>query len=510
MTNGSSPSADILKRSVTQADHLSVAQGGAGFLLNFTVPVYGPGGGSDLPPYWSPGRDQILRLSIHLESMWASALGKVTTKIAAQGWELKDSDESDLRVKRGQQLYLNADNGGGWVTFISRHLRDFLTTDNGAFIEIVRASAAAGSKILGLVHLDSLRCLRTADPDIPVIYRDRLGGYHEMREHEVLLFTDMASPTETFNGVGFCAASRAYRTIYKLAAMELYEYEKVSGSGATALEFVQGVTEASLRSALVTAESQQVAKGAVYYKGSVVIPLLGDTPAHRVSIPLKSLPDGFDLEKERDNAYLIYANAIGVPVQDIKPLSGQGLGTGTQTVILAEAEDGQGMAAWRKQWLHAQNERVLPETTTFAWSTNDVRDQKSKADVQLVRTQARAAAITSQEITPAQALQMGVDAGDIPREFLPVDQTPGGALDDTEKPLAAIGVPVPTAPNGTPLPATDPRFADLHAALARLGGLVPGSGAITAKAHDPYADVRDLLDEDEATALASEVSDANG
>jgi hypothetical protein len=335
-----------------------------------------------------------------------------------------------------------------------------------------------------------------------------------MQEHQVLTFADMASPTETFNGVGFCATSRAYRTIYKLAALELYSYEKISGSGATSLEFIQGVTEASLKSALVTAESQQVAKGAVYYKGSIVITLLGDTPARRVSIPLKSLPDGWDLEKERDNAYLIYANAIGIPVQDVKPLSGQGLGTGTQTIILAEAEDSQGLAAWRKQWVHGQNERVLPETTTFSWATNDIRDQKSKAEVQLVRTQARAAGVASQEITPAQALQMGVDAGDIPREFLAVDETPGGTLDDTEKPVSDTPAVVPTAPNGTPLPTTSPAFADLHAALARLTGAgqaMPGGMAMKAAedAHDPYADVADLIefDEDEAAVLAEEVSD---
>lgn len=507
MTNGTVP-ADVLAKSVTRDDHVPISRGGANFLLNFMTPVGGIASGSDLLPYWSPARDMILRLSIHLEAMWSAAIGKAITKIAAQGWEVKDSGESTMRVNRAQNLYLNAD-GQGWISFMNRHLRDFLTTDNGAFVEIVRATPAAGSKVLGLMHLDSLRCLRTADPEIPLIYRDRLGGEHQMKDYQVLMFTDMASPTETYNGVGFCAASRAYRTIYKLAAMELYGYEKVSGSGATSLEFVQGVTETSLKSAMIIADGTQVARGAVYYKGSIVIPLLGDTPASRVSIPLKSLGDGFDLEHERENAYLVYANAIGIPVQDIKPLSGQGLGTGTQTVILAEAENGEGLASWRKQWTHAQNERVLPETTTFAWATNDVRDQKSKADVQLVRTQARAAAIGSQEITPAQALQMAVDAGDVPREFLAVDETPGGALDDSEKPVADLSVMTPTAPNGTPLPATAGPLADLQAAMARLTGVQPV--ATKAVAHDPYADVREfLLDEDEAAALANEVSDATG
>lgn len=492
MTNGNSP--DILKRSVTRADHLDVGQGGAGFLLNFTAPVYGPQGGTDLPPYWSPARDMVLRLSIHLEAMWASAISKAITKVAAQGWQVEDADNSDRRVNRGQALYLNADNGAGWVTFISRHLRDFLTTDNGSFVEVVRASAAAGSKILGLMHLDSMRCLRTADPDIPIIYRDRMGGEHEMRDHQVLMFSDMASPTETFNGVGFCATSRAYRTIFKLAAMELYGYEKASGSGATSLEFIQGVTEASLKSAIVVADNQMVQKGAVLYKGSIVIPLLGDAPATHLSIPLKSLPDGFDLEVERKNAYLIYANAIGLPVQDIQPLSGQGLGTGTQSVVLAEAEQGQGLAAWRKQWEHSQNQKVLPESTTFSWSVNNVRDQQGKADVLLTRTQARAAAVASLELTPAQALQIAVDVGDAPREFLPEDLTAGDALDDSEKPLGDT-IPQPTAPNGTPLPPADPRFADVFAALARMK-----------EAPDPYADVRDLLmsSAEEAALLADE------
>ena len=52
----------------------------------------------------------------------------------------------------------------GWVPFLNMHLRDYLLTDNGAFVEVVRASAASGSRIIGPAHLDSARCTRTADP----------------------------------------------------------------------------------------------------------------------------------------------------------------------------------------------------------------------------------------------------------------------------------------------------------------------------------------------------------
>lgn len=490
MTNG------VLPKSVTAGDHASVRQNGmaAGYFM-FSVPVFGPATGTDLVPYWSSVRDAQLRRSIHLESMWASALNKAITKVSARGWEIKDTDESSLRTKRGQQLLLNAENNQGWVSFVGRHLRDYLTTDNGAFVEIVRASPAAGSKILGLMHLDSLRCIRTGDPDYPVIYRDRLGREHLLRSYQVLMFVDMPSPEETYNGVGFCATSRAYRTIYKLAAMEQYLYEKASGSGATGLVFLQGVSPTSYETAMKSADNEQVSKGAYYYKGKVVVPVLGDTEIKEVEIPLKDLPDGFDLEQERKNAYLIYANAIGVPVQDIQPLSGQGLGTGTQTVILAEAEEGQGMAAWAKQWEHHANEDVFPETTTFAWSERDLRDQKAAADIALVRAQARAAQIASGEITAGIALQIAVDVGDVPKEFLPEDLTPGDALQDDEK----------QDPNPVPVGETPAAVVDPNAPP------VEEPPPIVTKDHDPYADVRELLiDEDEAAALADEVRDADG
>lgn len=495
MSNGNG----VLAQSVTRDDHPNVKQNGMGAgLFRFIVPVFGPATGTDLPVYWSPQRDHVLRRSIHLESMWAAAVGKAITKICAQGWEVEDSDESTLRAKRSQQLLLNAEHNQGWVQFTNRHLRDFLTTDNGAFVEIVRASPAAGSKILGLVHLDSTRCIRTGDPDFPVIYWDRMGRYHELRDYQVLSFVDMASPDDVYRGVGFCAASRAYRTIYKLAAMEQYLYEKASGSGATGIVFIQGVSQTSFETAMQSAQNQQVQKGAYYYMGTVAIPVMGDTPIEKVVIPLKDLPDGFDLEKERDNSYLIYANAIGIPVQDIKPLSGQGLGTGTQTVILAEAEEGQGLASWRKQWEHHMNEDVFPETTTFSWATKDLRDQQMQASTQLIRAQARAAQIGSGEITPAIALQIAVDIGDVPPEFLPTDATPDDTLADDEK---AETEPIGTAAQQTPLAAP----AGQQPAAAPQQS-VTGVQPLATKA---YADVADLIefDEDEAAALADEVSD---
>lgn len=438
---------NLAKYSVTAADHANSNDG----MLQIVLGPIGTFGQerAGLPPWWSPARDMILSTSLDLEAMWASAVYKAITKKTARGWKISDANESGLRIQRTQDLLHGVD-GTGWVPFMSRHLQDYLTTDNGAFVEIVRASGAAGSKILGLVHLDSLRCTRTGDPLRPVLYRDDTGAEHTLRDYQVLAFADMPSPRQTFHGVGRCAASRAWETIVKLAAVETYFREKVSGTRNLAIHLVSGITKPQLHNALAQADAESAQKGHLVYRGAVLIPGL-DTSASNVNvvtIPLAEIPDGFQVEQERRDAYLRYANALGVPVQDIQPLSGQGLGTGTQTEILDEAAAGQGIAAWDAQWEHALSFRVLPATTTFTFATNDIRDQKAQAEVAKLRADERAARIASRELTVEEARQLAVDSGDLPAAMLAApDETPGGALYDDQKlaePVAAEDLPAPT------------------------------------------------------------------
>lgn len=461
---------DVIRRSVTAEDHSTAGRAMPPMFFvtptMYSIPRY-----ADLLPYWSRDRDFQLRGTVHRESMWAAAIGKAITKRAALGWTIADTDDSKVRTQRAQQLYLHADAGRGWVRFIQRHLRDYLTTDNGAFVEIVRASAGVGSRILGIVHLDSCRCTRTDDPARPVLYRDRIGREHVLRDHQVLTFADMPESGEQYNGVGMCAASRAWYTIAKLSALEQYGYEKLTGDGATEITFLHGLQPQQLQDAIRSTDEQKAAKGAVYYKGKIVVPVMGDVPLSEVTIGLKNVPDGFDPKQIEDRANVIYANAIGVPVQEVAPLSGQGLGTGTQSVILAEEAEGYGLAAWGKDWEQQQNEKILPESTTFSWTnTHDLRDQKAQAEVKQMRATTRASQINSGEISPAIARQLAVDAEDIPRELV-ADVTPGGQLSDDQKPVdtpvnpALAGqYPLPTEPAGGPrggqLPAGIPRAKD--------------------------------------------------
>ena len=509
---------DLIKKSVTAGDYAPNPYAGPSGLMFFYPTAYSGPQYAPLPAWWSVRRDFALRATVHRESMWASAIYKAITKTAALGWEIQDSTDSKLRTKRGQDIYLTALAGmhRGWVPFVSMHLRDYLLTDNDAFVEIIRASSAAGSRIMGIAHLDGARCTRTGDADIPVLYSDRLGKLHEMKWYQVMSFADMPDPSETWNGVGLCAASRAFLTIAKLAALEQYVYEKAAGDGATELTFIKGISASSMESAILTADGEQKRKGAAYYKGKIVVPVMGDTSLEEVTIPLKNVPDGFDAKQERDNAYVIYANAIGVPVQDIQPLSGQGLGTGAQTIVLAEDAEGMGLASWRNDWNHKQNEYILPDTTTFSWSNrHDTRDQKADAEVKNLYADAILKLVGNPTapgvVTNAQGLNLAVDWSVVPAEYMPSseDATPGGVLGDDDKPTAPVQLTLPlvTPPAPVaPVPAAPVTKAQRRANRQRWDGhqWVPDP-PVTKVTKD--TDVAALIDDqlDAALALVSRV-----
>jgi hypothetical protein len=427
---------DVINRTVTKNDQGDVSVGsGYPTIINLysgefagIVPLP-----SSIPVGWSQYVDRILRSTIYHESMWAGAVRKAITKEVARGFTCEDNG-SNRRKERAQELLLQSDCGQGWVQFCEKLLRDFILTDNGAFVEIVRATSARGSRIIGLMHLPSSRCTRTGDPDYPIIYRDLAGSEHAMRDYQVLTFSDMPRSDLSYFGVGFCSAHAAYATIYKLAGLERYFSEKITGSRALSLKFIKGMNKITLDNAILTAEAGASAKGYSVFMGNIIVPIPGEIPLELIDVPLADVPDGFDPETERKRADVIYANCLGVPLQDLQPLSGQGLGTGTQSIILAEESEGYGLSAWRRDWIHKINTHVFPNATTFAFAnTNDLRDRKAIADVNAIVSKTYCDLVDKGIITPAQALQLLADNKVIPIEFVPVDETPDTSLDDDEK-----------------------------------------------------------------------------
>jgi AraC-like DNA-binding protein len=424
---------EIISHSVTASDVMEYQGKG---VVNFVMPYFWTSPRvfalpTDLPPYWSYQRDVILRNTILYEaSYWGSAVGIAINKVAAQSFDI----EGDVprRIVDAQNLLVQW-SGDSYVRGMSKLMLDYLTTDNGAFVEIVRQSSAAGSKIVGLVHLDSLRCQRTGDPETPILFRDLVGGLHELKDYQVMEFTDMPDPGYSWLGVGHCAAERAYDQIYKMAGVTRTVNEKITGSGAHQMAFISGMSNNQMSQVIATAQSEAQAKGLLYYQGTIIVAAQGDLPVDTKTLQLRGLPENFDQKETLDEALLSYANALGLVLTDLQPLSGQGLGTGKQAEVLEDKAQGRTIAAFRKMFTHAMNEWVMPDKTTFAFMERDLRDEQQRAAVEDTRETTRGKMIASGEVTAQEARQLAVDAGDLPKEFITVDTTGGQSLGDEEQ-----------------------------------------------------------------------------
>lgn len=448
-SNGNGNEQIVDKRSVIKGD-VFPAMPGTG-VFNFLIPAFG---GAYLvknlppdPPPYSPNnkyRDTLLSITPSIEGMWASAVNIAVTKIAGREY---DFDGPDAQIKRMYDLFDECENGQGLIRFASFLAQDYFTTDNGGWAAIERASDNYKAEIAGFYHLDSLRVWRTGDPNIPIYYYDLLGQYHALKWYECFNIVSMPSSRAGFYNSGRCAAARAFRHIRKLTGLDIYFDEKITGDGYTEMEFIQGVTLQQLKDAITAGDEDAKAKGVIYYKGKLVIPILTDVPMSQVTIPLKSVPEGFDREKEEESAHLVYAKTLGIAPIDVNPrLTSRGsLGIGATNQIIDDNVKGYGQADFDTQFTRAVNRLIVPSRTTFAWAYDDIRDQKQRAEVSGLRATERATRISSQEITPAQAQQLAFDAGDLPAELLQVgDVTIDNSVSSEEKPEQQLADDQPT------------------------------------------------------------------
>jgi hypothetical protein len=440
------------RRSVTSGDFIETnpqTTGGGVWVWNVVDPgsMTSPAPGLPQRTVSTWNADAILSATLDLEDMWSGSINQAVTKIAVRGWEISDSDDSTRRTQRGQDLIMNFGGVACYRSELNKLVQDFLLTRNGCFMEVERESRSPASRPRALYHLDSLRCRRTGNQDYPVVYWDLSGHWHALRAADVIYFADMPSPRANLYGIGRPAAERAFKTIVKLAAVETYFREKITGSRALKLVFISGVTKGQLEGAQTTANAEQERRGLTVFKGAIMVPTQTDTTINIAEVDLASVPDGFNVDAERKDAYLRYANTIGVPAQDIQPLSGQGLGTGTQSMILDEGAEGRGIAIFPKLFEDKINWLLMPKTTTFIIKTNDTRDRKAEIEVKqaeatLVMT-LRGTEQAPGVLTSDQALNMLTDAGIVPKEFLPTDVTPEGTVTDSGEQSKPAGEAAP-------------------------------------------------------------------
>lgn len=370
------------------------------------------------------GRDRQLRGFWPSEPLLAAAVYSMAVRMAVMDWSIVGADPEKPRPKNTiravERMLRNADRGNGWQVFVVKVMTDVYTQDNGGFIELIRTKNRPDSPVIGIAHLDSARCFRTGNPEVPVIYLDRQGREHKMKWWNVVTVEDMPSPVETMYGAQLCAVSRALRAAQIIRDIAVYKKEKVSGQFARAVHFLSGLTRQNIQDALKLAEENAWNMNLTRYIQPIIVPTIDpQAQLNHVQVDLASLPDGFDEETTLKWYVTQLAITFGVDYQEFAPLAGGALGSGQQSEILHLKSRAKGPAMSIQIFEHIFNDcGIIPNIVKFGLNSEDALANAERAKARYERGRDRSLRVDSGELDIEGARQMAVLDGDVPIELV--------------------------------------------------------------------------------------------
>jgi len=369
-------------------------------------------------------RDAELR-ELWIEEPWlASTVYSVTVRNASFKWEIRGRDPSKKppksTIEAVTKMLQASDRGRGWESLILKTCQDMLTTDNGAFWELIRATKSPSSPVVNIAQLDSARCTRTGDPRYPVIYADRFGREKVLRWWEVQTIEELPSPVENMFNAQVCAVSRALLSAEYLRDVQVFKHEKVAGGTPQSIDFIGGVTEHMIQSNLELAEEGRLNRGLYRYFGPIIV--AGINPEVSLShehIDLAALPDSFDEDITIKWYIAQLAAAFGVDYQELAPLMTGNLGSSQQSEILHLKTRGKGPALFMTLLENVLNNNgILPRNVKFEFKEQDLRSEREKAEAMFTRSKGRSMMLKSGEIDAQAARELAVLAGDLPEHMV--------------------------------------------------------------------------------------------
>ena len=401
-------------------------------------------------------RDQQLRQFWPTEHYLAGSISTTTQRYAALDWAL---DGPPQVVRHYQEVLEGCQFGKGWGEMMSMVCLDLFTQDNGAFIEIVRASDDPLSPVVSLNHLDAGQCVRTGRRDTPVMYTDINGDQHLLKYYQVAPLTELPAPLDRMRGMQYCAVTRILRLAQIFRDIAVYNHERVSGQFAREVHLVSGVQTKAINDAIAQTKAHATGQGLVRFIQPVILGALdpNSTVGH-VAVPLASLPDNFDVEKEMKWYITAMALAFGTDYQDFAPLPGRAIGSGNEAKVSSMRSRGKGpkrFATIIQQMMNWQG--ILPKSVRFTLGEVDVAAEMETTALRKERALEREILIRSGQITTEVARQMAVDSGDLdPRYLIYMGEqnvTDNDVVESTDRPLAADAKPTG---KGEPAPKQPP------------------------------------------------------
>src|SRR3990167_57692 len=234
-----------------------------------------------LPARASQARERYLRDHVYYHDynwMLRGAFSGIVKKISSTQWEIKgpenfsavedkewrawgkaagftmlgaqnDTQRSDLEY--WQQVLRLADFGAGWSAFIQQGV-DYLRHDRGWIWEVIgpgEPNNPPDGPLMGIAHLDTLKCRTTGDPDFPMLYFDKQNEKHLLHTSRVRQLVDMPDGDERKPGYGDCALSRAISIVHREVLAGRYVEAHLDDKPPPGMTLFQGITAQERRRA---------------------------------------------------------------------------------------------------------------------------------------------------------------------------------------------------------------------------------------------------------------------
>lgn len=330
----------------------------------------------------SKRRDRELREMSYIthNGLFQGAIAGLIMRVQATPWEI----QAGRNIARYYQDMLQNSDFHDWENWIARTLWDFFTQDFGAVAEVIGAgdpTKPVSGRVLGLAHMDALSCYTTKSNAFPIVYwNEEDNSMHRMEQTRVHRFTDMVSPRRLSYGNGLCALSRYLSEANVDILLGRHDNEMLNDLPPAGLMTIQGMTDTQVQQAIAMYEANRRADGQSVFRNTMILYGMDVGNALKVeNHPFSTLPENFDTEKFVNMHVNKLALALGVDPQDIWPLSGQALGTGTQSTILHSKSQGKMFGRVLQMITRFINRKVLPDGAEFAFKFKDSESDETTA-----------------------------------------------------------------------------------------------------------------------------------
>ena len=242
----------------------------------------------DLPPWPSHGRDAALRDFWKGEPLLAGVINSVVQLAANRGWSLEGPPR---QVDKFHRILMDEaygpGNTRGWRALIRGIALDYYTTDNGAWIEIIRAGR--NGPLAGLAHLDSERMTTRRDWRFPALYEPLSGVAVKLRPHDFIRLVELPDTSERTRGWGFCAVSRAALLARTLRALWLHDAQKLSNLPPQGFLLLKKILMQQWNDVMKAERAGRERRGQSIYPGLRV--MAGDADSDAIFVPFSQVPD---------------------------------------------------------------------------------------------------------------------------------------------------------------------------------------------------------------------------